>query len=366
MQARVRAKFKEQPPKVMLLASDTDADWIGASLMKALRLKNPEVLFCGTGGRLMAHQGLLEACTMRAAHVGTFQVLQRRQVVRQILRQALIERPDILIVLNTSYWAASVARWMKQHTQTKVFFYDAGGPHLIKGTLEKFADVTFDALPHRTQAGHIFIGHPIFEKFAEYIPTGEAKPISKTGRIALMPSAYQTVKQMQHMSKVVEVLRNDFPRLEVVIPLEDGHNPRSFEPFAYLAAQYVRGPEKYTALGTCDAALASKDDSNLDMVALGVPMVLLPKFGFKADEWHNKVLKGQPVSPLLDWDGAETIPTTTQDDNVVEALLQHVNPLLRNTPERKAQLMLLAKMRKALVANKKTASVTAAAEVLGK
>ena len=63
-----------------------------------------------------------------------------------------------------------------------------------------------------------------------------------------MPSTFQTTQQMNLLSKLVEELREDHPRLEVVIPIEDGHNPRSFEPFAYLSANYVRGPEKYTAL----------------------------------------------------------------------------------------------------------------------
>lgn len=366
MQSRVRAKYKAQPPKVMLLACDTDADWIGASLMKALRLKNPDAEFCGTGGRLMAQQGLLDGCAKGTkAPEGVFFLWQRRQVIRQLLRQALIERPDVLVVINASSWALSVAKWLRQHSNAKIYFFDADGPHLAKGGLEKLADVTFDTLPHKRQDGHTFVGHPIFEKFAEYIPTGEAKPLSKPLKLALMPSTFNTYKQMQKLSKVVDELRKEWADLEVIIPLEDGHNPRCFEPFAYLAAEYVRGTAKYETLSQCDAALASKDTTNLDLVALGVPVVLLPKYGFLLDKLYSFFMHGQYVSPLKHWGGEHVIPTLESKKNMVQTLVTLVHPLMTQGPARKAQLAALAKMRQSLVADKKTASVTAAAEIFG-
>lgn len=367
MQGRVRAKYKAQPPKVMLLACNTDADWIGASLMKALRLKNPEVEFCGTGGPLMRQQGLVDGCSRGAKTpegIGFF--WRHRQIVRQLLRQALIERPDVLVVVNVAGWAVTVAKWLKQHTKARLYFFDASGAHLAKKTLKTLADTTLDSLPHKRRTGHVFIGHPIFEKFAEYIPTGEAKPLAKPFKIALMPSTFQTAKQMKILAKVTEALRENTPDLEVIIPLEDGHNPRCFEPFAYLSAQYVRGAEKYAALGGCDAAIASKDDTNLDLVALGVPMVLLPKYSFMLDALYKLLLKGQNVSPLMHWGGEHIIPELKKGQPPVTTLVEQVTPLLKQTPERKAQLAALHQIRKSLVADKKTASATAAAEIFPK
>ncbi len=368
MHARVRAQFKEQPPKVMLLASDTDADWIGASLMKALRLKKPEVEFCGAGGPLMGLQGLESTQTVgNPAAIHFYMLWQRRQMVRQLLRQALIERPDILIIVNASAWALSVAKWFRRRSNVKIYFLDAAGPHLAKPGLVDIADITFDTIPHnKNEDDHLFVGHPIFEKFAEYVPTGAARPLSKVGRVALMPSTFQTTQQMNLLSKLVEELREDHPRLEVVIPIEDGHNPRSFEPFAYLSANYVRGPEKYTALGHCDVAIASKDDSNLDLVALGVPMVLIPKFGFKLDKLYQTIMRGQNVTPIKYWGGEHVIPELQAHHSPLEELISMVKPLLKNGIDRKQQLGTLNKMRKSLVAEKKTASTTAASEIFSK
>ena len=365
MQARIRATYKAQPPKVMVLAADTDADWIGASIMKAMRHKTPDIGFCGTGGKLMALQGLHEACSLYAAHVSAFNVWQTRHVAKQIIRQSLIERPDILVIVNASLWALSVARLLKRRGNIKIYFFDAAGPHIARSSLIKLADHTFKTLPEAGMPdSQSFVGHPVFEKFAEYIPTGEAKPLTKTGRIALMPSVFKTFKHMQHLSQVVEALREDYPRLEVVIPIEDGHNPRSFEPFAYLSATYVRGPEKYAALASCDAALASKDASNLDLVALGVPMVLLPKFGDKLDDVFKKVVTPQGLSPLMAFVEEQNIPEHVFSKAPIAELLEKVQPLLKNSPERKAQLKNLSKLRKSLTAKNKAATATASSLIL--
>ena len=150
---------------------------------------------------------------------------------------------------------------------------------------------------------------------------------------------------MQKLSKVVDELRKEWAELEVIIPLEDGHNPRCFEPFAYVSAEYVRGTAKYETLSQCDAALASKDTTNLDLVALGVPVVLLPKYGFVLDKLYSFFMNGQYVSPLKHWGGEHVVPALESRKNVVPTLVELVRPLMQQGAARKAQLAALAKMR---------------------
>ena len=91
--------------KIMIVTGEASGDLHGANLVKALRLKQPELQFCGMGGPELASLGveiLYDAA--KVSVVGVFEVffhLKDIWLAQRVLRKRLIaDPPDLLILID--------------------------------------------------------------------------------------------------------------------------------------------------------------------------------------------------------------------------------------------------------------------------
>ncbi|EGH40961.1 lipid-A-disaccharide synthase, partial [Pseudomonas syringae pv. pisi str. 1704B] len=93
------------PLCVALVAGEASGDILGSGLMRALKVRHPDIRFIGVGGPLMEAEGMQSSFPMeRLSVMGLVEVLGRlRELLarRKLLVQTLInEKPDVFIGID--------------------------------------------------------------------------------------------------------------------------------------------------------------------------------------------------------------------------------------------------------------------------
>lgn len=173
--------------KIFIIAGEVSGDILGAKIMREM----PDVDFVGIGGQNMSDCGLKSLFPMSdLAVMGITEVLARAKTLSQRIKQTinavLIEKPDVVLTIDSPGFAKSVVKGVRntgvlKHTK----FYHvvapqvwAWGPRRAK----KYAKI-FDKLyaffdfevPYFTKYGlnTVAVGHPISDGLDKYKSDGK-------------------------------------------------------------------------------------------------------------------------------------------------------------------------------------------------
>ena len=103
----------------MIIAGEASGDLHGANLVKAMAAVNPDLFFCGIGGRAMAAAGvriLLDAAVLSVVGITEVfaklpDILNALTLTRQLLRSL---KPDLLILIDFPDFNLRVAKCAKK------------------------------------------------------------------------------------------------------------------------------------------------------------------------------------------------------------------------------------------------------------
>ncbi|MBU6475282.1 MAG: lipid-A-disaccharide synthase, partial [Alphaproteobacteria bacterium] len=229
------------PLRIFLIAGEASGDFLGASLMRALRAKCPEgVEFAGIGGNLMREAGLESLFPMEELSVmGLAEVLPRLfKILRRIKQTATAiaqSKPDAVVTIDSPdfcfrvvkkvkakdaatpcihYVAPSVWAWRPGRAKKVARFLD----HIL--TLLPFEPPYFEA--HDLAA--TFVGHPIVEKLSS---RGDGDRFRKKYDIdaaqkilCLLPGSRMSElsRLLERFTKATDIVLRDRPDLLVVVP----------------------------------------------------------------------------------------------------------------------------------------------------
>jgi len=347
-----------RPLTIALVAGETSGDILGAGLIRALKARHPDARFVGVAGPLMQAEGCEAWYEMEElAVMGIVEVLGRLRrllSIRKDLTQRFtelkpdvfvgIDAPDFNITLEGSlkragirtihYVSPSVWAWR----QKRVF-------KIGRNTNLVLAFLPFEkAFYDRFNVPCRFIGHTM----ADAMPLQPDKSAARRELgiaddaicLGLLPGSRGAEVEMLSADflRAAQLLRQRYPRLEIVVPLVNAKRREQFEQIKAEVApelpMHLLDGKGRQAMIASDAAILASGTAALECMLAKCPMVVgyrMKPFTF----WLAKRLVKTPYVSLPNLlAGRELVKELLQDECQPEALAAALEPLLHAGPER--------------------------------
>jgi lipid-A-disaccharide synthase len=375
--------------KVFLIAGEESGDALGAGLMRALsEATEGRVSFSGVGGRRMEEHGMASLFPMEeiALH-GITAVLARlpklMQRIDETAAAVLTADPDVLIAIDCPAFSLRVAKRVRRRNP-RIAVVDYVSPQVWAywqfraRKMARFVDRVLAILPfepafHRQIGGPpcTYVGHPLITRLGDFRPApGERLPLqagrppvllvlpgSRRSEIGRLTAPFgETVRRVVDAVGPVDVLLPAVPRLIDEIRARIADWP--------VKPTIVEGEaEKLAAFRRAHAALAASGTVSLELALAGIatvvayrtdPIVRPFKFMLRAKSivLPNLILDELAVPEFIDGDGDPA------------RLAASLTPLLRDGPERAAQLAAFDRLERLMDPDGPPPSVRAAEAVL--
>ncbi|HRR58647.1 MAG TPA: lipid-A-disaccharide synthase, partial [Paludibacteraceae bacterium] len=172
--------------KYFIIAGEASGDLHASCLMRELKKRDASADFAFLGGDLMAKEGGQQIIHYRdMAFMGIVNVLINLKKIRRNMEKCLHAlnefRPDAVILIDYPSFNLRVAKYVKQHLKTPVFYYIspkiwAWKTFRIKA-IKRYIDGMFTILPFETEFyarydfSTTYVGNPTKESIDEFLPT---------------------------------------------------------------------------------------------------------------------------------------------------------------------------------------------------
>lgn len=376
---------------IMLVAGETSGDALGGPLMRALKKLSPApLIFSGVGGERMIEEGMEPIFPMAdIAVMGPKEIALRLPLILKCMREtsnhALETRPDLIVMIDAPEFTHNVARRIARRAP-EIPMIDYVAPTVwawrrgrAKAMARKFRRVLalLPFEPHFFSAHGgldcVYVGHPAIERLPEE-GSGEAFRArhgipAHAPLLAVLPGS-----RINEVSRLTELfgqtaahLAARLPDLHVVVPVVPHVREEVREKTASWSGKVVLTEgeaEKLAAFDAADAALAASGTASLELALARVPMVI----AYKTDgmtAWAVARLLKVPsvVMPNLILD-KPSVREFLQDYCDPAAIADALQPLLQETPERRAALADLEELRAIMGVGGDPPSMRAARAVL--
>lgn len=360
-----------RPLRIFIIAGEASGDFLGASLMRALKEQSPLVEFHGVGGAHMQAEGLKSIFPMQDLSVmglvevipSLFKILSR---MKQTVQAVVDMKPDALITIDSPdfcfrvvkrlkaqaknipcihYVAPSVWAWRPDRAKKVASFLD----HLL--TLLPFEPPYFQ----RHGLNATFVGHPIVEqitnrgdgqKFRKKYGLNPTQPI-----LCMLPGSRMSELE-RLLSKFGEtadiVLRN---RHDAVIAIPTLPHLRPYIEKFFIGKGINplivdRLDEKFDCFSASVAAIAASGTVTLELALTDTPHIIAYKLG-PISAWIAKKVIRTPFVNLINIMMNRVV--------VPELLLEQCEPgpmsqaLLKLIDEKEARATQLRDFREALI-----------------
>lgn len=295
--------------KYFIIAGEASGDLHASNLMAALKRHDAEARFCFLGGDLMAAQGGEMVRHYRdMAFMGVINVvLNLRKVLRNLAdckRAIAAFRPDVVVLVDYPSFNLRIARYVKRHTQTPVYYYIspklwAWKTYRIK-SIRKYIDRMYTIFPFETafyaRFGYRveYVGNPTVDAvahFRESQPSGgfraehalDARPIVAV----LAGSRRQEISST--LPKVVPLAARH-PDFQFVVAAAPSADMRLYAPYLSDNVKAVRNCT-YALLSNAFAAIVNSGTATLETALFRVPQVVVYYvWGGRAASLLKKVL----------------------------------------------------------------------------
>jgi len=351
-----------RPLKLALVAGEHSGDQLGFKLMRALKAETGgAVEFVGVGGEAMEAEGLQSFFPMSdIAVMGILPVLARLpSLLRRIAETAeriAAERPDGLVIIDSPDFTHRVARRLRA-TQPDLPVVDYVSPSVWAWrpgrarTMAAYVDGVLALLPfepeaHRRLGGPrcVYVGHPLIERLGEL----RSRSARVANRVVVLPGSRRSeIRRLSaDFGAALGLVAKELGPLDIILP--------TLPPVEALVREHVAGwpltprivlgdAEKFRAFGSAQAALAASGTVTLELALAGTPLVGAYKVS-KLEEQLKYLIKVPSILlPNLILE-RRAIPELLQRDCTPETLAAALSALMRDGPEREAQLAALAEL----------------------
>ncbi len=354
--------------KVFLVAGEESGDRLGAALMRALKAKQPDIVFRGVGGFGMAAEGLPSLFRIDdLAIVGITAIPQRLPKIlsriRQTARTAVAEQPDVVVIIDAPDFTHRVARRIRKHApQIPIVDYVspsvwAWRPRRAR-VMRRYIDHVLALLPfepevHRKLGGPpcSYVGHPLVEQAGDLRPDSDeaARRAADPPVLLVLPGSRRgEIKRLiEPFRQTLELIAKKVWPLDVVIPTTSHLADvvlRETAAWPIRPKIVVKREERHAAFRTARAALAKSGTVTLELGVAGIPMVTAYKISGLEAMIARRVIKAPSAILTNIVLGENVVPEFLQEHCRPEALAAALLPLLSDTPERRRQLEAFARL----------------------
>lgn len=382
-----------EPLRVFLVAGEQSGDALGARLMDALKAKlGGRVAFSGVGGELMRAQGLESLFPLSdVAVMGPLSILRRLpRIVRRVYRTvdaAIAEAPDVVVIIDSPEFTHPIARRIRRrcpgipivnYVSPTVWAWRPGRAARMRRYVDHvLALLPFEPDAHRRLGGPpcTYVGHPLIERrpwlesldpapLAARLDIDRAEPV-----LLVLPGSRssEVERLMQPFGDAVRLLHDRGLVRQAIIPAVPHVRKRIEAAVADwpLRPHLVDGEEdKFRAFKLTTAALAASGTVTLELALAGTPAVVAYKVDALAARLRFLVKVPSIVLANLVL-GENVYPELIQEACAPERLAEAVTPLLSDTPERRRQRAMLARVPECLSAAAASPSDAASEIVIG-
>jgi lipid-A-disaccharide synthase len=359
------------PPafRIFLVAGEESGDQLGAGLMRALAERGEKaVAFEGVGGAAMMREGLVSLFPVSdIAVMGINAVLARLPTiirrVHQVVDAVVASRPDALVVIDSAEFSHAVARRVRRrlpglpivnYVSPSVWAWRPGRARKMRAYIDHvLALKPFEPAAHLRLGGPpcTYVGHPLVERMAAIRPgPGERDGIDADPvRLVVLPGSRRSEvrRLMEPFGAALGLLAAQGGRpLDVALPAvahvaeEVRERVRAWP----VQPRIVAGEAaKHAALRGAQLALAASGTVTLELALAGVPSVVAYKVS-KLEEQLRFFIKVPSIVLANLILGENAMPERVQWDCTPEKLAAALLPLLRDTPERRAQIAAFSRL----------------------
>ncbi len=374
--------------RLFLIAGEASGDQLGAGLMRALALAEPEVAFSGIGGPAMQAAGLSSLFPLEdLAVMGVVPVLKRLPLLLARLDEAVGAvrdvQPDALIIIDSPDFTHRVARRCRRflpklpiidYVSPTVWAWRQGRARKMRAYIDHvLALLPFEPAAYRRLDGPpcSYVGHPLIERLDVLKPREDdlrrrnqdpplllLLPGSRHSEIArLMPIFKETLARVSHEMGVLDVVLPAVPHLAEEIASHIAAWP--------VKPVLVQGEaEKFASFRRARAALAASGTVTLELALAEVPQIVAYRVSPLETLLRPFIKVPSIVLPNLIL-GENAVPEFLQEACMPEALTSALVGLLRDGPEREQQIAAFPKVTVAMaLPGGETPSARAASIVL--
>ncbi len=375
--------------RVFLVAAEPSGDRLGAGLMRALKAREPDVVFGGLGGSTMAEEGLDSPFDISELSILGFvegvraypRVVKR---VKEVAAEAAAFKPDVAVLIDSWGFTLRVAQALKAQTPDllvvkyvapQVWASRPGRAKTLAQTVDHLLSIMPLDAPYFEAAGlpTTFVGNPSLNKSLDDVDPARFRThhnlAEDTPVLALLPGSRPSELKRVYpvFAETTQGLMRDHPDLQVVVPLAG----RVAEPLAEELAQWPRPPmivrddrEKYDAFAAATCALACSGTVTTELALSGCPMVVGYRLGGLSHFLIRRVIT-TPWACLLNIAlGREAVPEFIQGDCVPAKLRPVIEQLVTNPDARARQRQDLAAALQAMGRDPRCDPAAMAAEVV--
>ncbi len=355
------------PLRVAIVAGEHSGDQLGFKLMRALRTAAGDVVFAGVGGEAMEAEGLQSLFPIGdIAVMGILPVLARLpKLLRRIRETAdaiIAAHPDALVIIDSPDFTHRVARRVRKilpdlpivdYVSPSVWAWRPGRAKAMVSYVDRVLGLLpFEPAAYLRLGGPrcVYVGHPLIERLGELRPNEDearrraaAPPI-----VVVLPGSRRSEirRLMGDFGGALQILREAIGPFVCLLPTL----PHIEEEVRSRAALWPQKPhivlgdaEKFAAFRSARAALAASGTVTLELALAGVPTVGAYKVGLVEEQLKYFIKVPSILLPNLIL-GDRSIPEMLQRDCNPEALAAALATVMRDGPERQAQIEALGRL----------------------
>ena len=323
---------------IALVAGEASGDQLGAALIRAIRIKNPDTRFAGIGGPLMKAAGM--DCwwdSSQLSIMGLFEVINhiaRLFALRRQLVERLVElKPDVFIGIDAPDFNLGVEKKLKTRAIPVIHYVSPTVWAWRSGRVKKIAKATdrvmclFPFEPGYYQGQTVvadYTGHPMADEIPLQVDAESARSelgIETTGPcIALLPGSRlaEVEKLSAPMLDAAGILTRRFPDINFLMPAATELVRNHFElelrqhPGVNCRVFSSRSKE---VMAAADVVICASGTATLEVMLVNRPMVVCYRLAgttYKLAKWF-KLVKTRFFS----------LPNILASEKLVPELLQH-------------------------------------------
>ncbi len=351
----------------MISAGEASGELYGAMLSREIRKAWPDVHLFGIGGPRMEAEGV--SIIAPISHViGIFEAIKHLPEIKKTFNRArdemLAERPDVLVLIDYPDFNISLAQRAKAagipilyYVSPQVWAWRTGRINKIASLVNKIAVLFPFEVDYYKSTGLPceFVGHPVAETIR--INNSKDKLKEELGldpekdAVSLLPGSRPgEIKKHFHIIKsVAEKMHDEFPEMQIVIPLVKGTALTGNLP-TYIKVVYGQTSE---ALACSEAAAVASGTATFQTALVGTPMVVFYNVSQLTFHIMRFLVKVKYVSLVNLLSEKRVVMELLQKDATPDNICEELKKIMQDSTYRNNMVSCLNKIAD-LMRNKKT------------
>ncbi|MGN0187207.1 MAG: lipid-A-disaccharide synthase [Paludibacteraceae bacterium] len=295
--------------KYFIIAGEASGDLHGSNLMAALKHHDAEAQFCFLGGDLMAAQGGRQVKHYRdMAFMGITAVVRHLPTVLRNMRdtrRAIVQfQPDVVILIDYPSFNLQIAKYVKTHFDTPVYYYIspklwAWKTYRIK-SIKKYIDKMFTIFPFETAFYAQFdyaveyVGNPTVDAIATHHALSHTADFRATHHLDKRPIvavlAGSRRQEIVTTLPTVMPLADRFPNFQFVLAAAPSADTKLYQSYVSDNVKIVHNCT-YDLLDHAYAAIVNSGTATLETGLFGVPQIVVYHVpGGRIGTWLKRLL----------------------------------------------------------------------------